>query len=248
MKLGVTADMYPESWLKRAKSGEAIAIPMPPVFSKFLSEESESNPGYAQYLFTEFMKTFRDTYNYLENFPVGAERARRAWKELGKIQNRRMLHRKQKGHPMPSCRANCSACCNIRVVLMDSEAEALVEHLRAHDIKLDRELVLYQKEHAVTDDMHQAMPYHKRRCPVLGEDGNCRAYEARPSTCRKYLVASPPEMCDTRVSDVSQVLMEPAVEAVTAALGSLEEPNDKTSTNMPSRLLERISEDDRLWK
>jgi Fe-S-cluster containining protein len=248
MKLGVSIDMYPESWRKRAERGEMIGIPMPPIFSNYLSEQWEDNPGFAQHLLNEFMKAFRDTYNYLENFPVGAERARRIWRELGKIQSRSMLRRKQNGHPMPSCKANCSSCCHIRVVLMDSEADALVEHLRAHDIKLDRELVLYQKEHAVTDTMHSTMPYEKRRCPILGEDGNCRAYEARPAACRKYLVASDPKMCDMRYSDTAAIIMEPAVEAVVAALGSLEEPEDKTNTNMPSRLLERIPEDDRLWK
>ena len=37
-------------------------------------------------------------------------------------------------------------------------------------------------------------------CPFLGDDGRCTVYQIRPVVCSTYLVTSPKERCDSRVS------------------------------------------------
>ena len=37
-------------------------------------------------------------------------------------------------------------------------------------------------------------------CPFLGDDGKCTVYQIRPLVCSSYLVASPKELCDSKVS------------------------------------------------
>lgn len=39
------------------------------------------------------------------------------------------------------------------------------------------------------------LPLEKRRCVFLGPENDCLVYENRPTTCRKYFVASDPGVC-----------------------------------------------------
>ena len=42
------------------------------------------------------------------------------------------------------------------------------------------------------------LDYKSRRCVFLGQDNSCQVYLHRPMTCRKYMVASPPEQCNSQ--------------------------------------------------
>lgn len=246
-QLGITIDHYPESWKKRAMAGEQIAIPGTSAFDAYIGHWLEIDPDFANKNLMRFVKAFKATYDQLECYPKGIKRAEKAFNEIGKRISRGIFKRKQEGEAPPSCKAQCSACCHIRVTLTDSEAEALVDYLKARDVKLDRELVQLQHEKAVTDEDHIKLPYEKRVCPILGADGNCRAYEARPLVCRKFMVASPPWMCDMRLSSQSAFIIDPEVEGFTAAQMALESPEKVEDDNLPTQLLKRISDDDRLW-
>jgi Fe-S-cluster containining protein len=101
------------------------------------------------------------------------------------------IRSRREGHP-PSCRAGCSHCCNLRTDLSWHEAELLVEYAQKSDVPIDRELLKRQMAGEWGE-----LPAEDRRCVFLSEAGTCRVYRHRPSVCRKMLVASDPDLCDT---------------------------------------------------
>lgn len=248
MQLGIELDDFPESWKKRAQAGEPIGIPMGPAFSEYIEHWYPTDPGFAQQNLRTYIKAFKNTYDHLECYPEGKARAEKAFQDIGKKISRGLRERKQMGEKPPTCGPKCAACCTIRVTLTGSEADALVDYMRERDIKIDRDLVKLHSEKVKTDDDHIKLPWEKRVCPLLGEDKNCRVYDVRPLVCRKFMVASPPWMCDMRKSDSVAFIMDPATEGAVAAAMALERPADPSDHNLSNQLLKRISEDDRLWK
>ena len=117
----------------------------------------------------------------------------------------------------PSCGSRCSACCTDAPPVLAVEALRVARALRelpegeqrlqraseqaAAFIKLLRERVRVEHEPIDTSD-----PRYRRaqlawrhlgyRCPVLGEDGNCSAYEARPLACRVHYHVEDPAYCE----------------------------------------------------
>jgi Fe-S-cluster containining protein len=246
--LGIGIDDLPKTLRDKAMKGEPIGIPGTSTFVDFIAQTEEFNPALAVLGMKAFRASFRTTFESLECYPKGVERGERALTEVNKKIAQGLSKRKQNGDPPPTCKSGCSACCHIQVTLTDSEADVLVRHLREKDVKLDRSLVLHQFEHGRDNLAHVKMPYEKRACPILGEDGNCRAYEARPLVCRKYMVATPAWMCDMRLSEASGIIVAPGAEGAVSAMMALEMKDDPSDDNLPQQLLRRIPEDDGLWK
>lgn len=238
----------PQTLRERAMRGESIGIQGTSTLVDFIAQVDEFDPALAASGMKVFKSSFRTTFESLECYPKGVERGEKALSEVNKRLAQGLAKRKQNGELPPSCSAGCTACCHIQVTLTDSEAEVLVKYLREKDVKLDRELVLYQAENGKDSLSHVKLPYEKRACPILAEDGSCRAYEARPLVCRKYMVASPPWMCDMRLSEHSAIIVVPGAEGAVSAMMALEAKKDLSDDCLPQQLLSRISEDDRLWK
>ncbi|WP_373046422.1 YkgJ family cysteine cluster protein [Vulgatibacter sp.] len=71
-----------------------------------------------------------------------------------------------------ACRAGCDACCQVELEVAPVEAAAVAAHLAS--------LPAAQRDAiAATAEARQA-----GRCVMLGDDGRCRIYEARPLVCR----------------------------------------------------------------
>lgn len=92
-----------------------------------------------------------------------------------------------------SCRKGCSFCCNIRVVGFQVEADYILEYCVNNNIKIDVERLELQAQN--NDDISYCMSTY-RRCVFLSDEGTCNIYEVRPSSCRNYMVTSPPERCN----------------------------------------------------
>lgn len=243
----LTLDQYPESWKKRAMAGEDLRVPGTTLFDAYITQMTVMDENFAAACAQTFIKTFKQTYDGLESIPKGPARAEKAYNEFGKKQSRFLFKRKMDRAVPITCSAKCSACCTIRVSITDSEAEHLVAHIKARKIVIDKDLLLRQDK-AKTDDDFVELPYEDRGCALLGEDGNCRAYEARPLVCRKFAVASPAWMCDTRLSEHAQILVDPALEGFASAMMALEQPRDMDDNNLQTQLLKRITGDDGVWK
>jgi Fe-S-cluster containining protein len=115
------------------------------------------------------------------------------------------------------CKRGCAHCCRLLVSVLDDEA--VLALLAAEDVGLtiDRER-LERQAAATTKEEWGRLPYEDRACVFLrGEE--CGIYEYRPSSCRKYMVVSAPELCNTdqHPGEVVAILASAMAEIITSA-------------------------------
>jgi Fe-S-cluster containining protein len=124
----------------------------------------------------------------------------------------------------PACGPRCSACCTDLPPILPIEAlrmartlhrrsdgrtrlQRAIEHARAFQSVLLAQMggpgsggtVREAKLDASDTDYRQAQLTWRRLghpCPVLGDDGNCSAYEARPLSCRAHVHVENPAHCE----------------------------------------------------
>jgi Fe-S-cluster containining protein len=90
--------------------------------------------------------------------------------------------------PRLACENGCSYCCHYHVYASPLEVFALVENVKALDsaaqnLIQDRLTTNLEQITKLTLEEHIATNI---RCALLGDDGKCVAYEARPLACRKH--------------------------------------------------------------
>jgi Fe-S-cluster containining protein len=94
------------------------------------------------------------------------------------------------GHKVPvACSRGCSWCCSLRVQVQPYEAFTLAAWLkRAFDAK--RLAAVVERLKANVARTRELGEEQRKRtniaCALLGPDGACTAYEARPAQCRRY--------------------------------------------------------------
>lgn len=90
-----------------------------------------------------------------------------------------------------ACKANCSKCCYTNISITSDEGELLAQEVK-RGLKIDMDQL---KRHAAIADSDfetfAKLSWEERACVFLGKDGECRVYEQRPATCRKWFVPSP---------------------------------------------------------
>ena len=94
------------------------------------------------------------------------------------------------GHKVPiACARGCSYCCNLRVQVQPYEAFTLAAWLKRNFAPERLAGVLARLRANVSKTRELGEEARKRTniaCALLGEDGACTAYEARPAQCRRY--------------------------------------------------------------
>jgi hypothetical protein len=88
-----------------------------------------------------------------------------------------------------ACARGCSFCCNLRVQVQPYEAFSLAAWLRKHFDSARLAGVLARLRANVERTRELGEEARKRTnipCALLGADGACTAYEARPAQCRRY--------------------------------------------------------------
>jgi hypothetical protein len=116
-----------------------------------------------------------------------------------------------------SCREGCSHCCYQPVYITDQEAQLLTMAVEDAGVRFDYDRAARQA--LWTDDTWRQQPHAERACGFLTDDGRCGVYEHRPLVCRKVLVRSDPELCDTVLKPGGAVVMVASIsaEVITAA-------------------------------
>ena len=94
------------------------------------------------------------------------------------------------GHRVPiACARGCSFCCNLRVQVQPYEAFTLAAWLRRNFDPARLAAVIERLKRNVARTRELGEERRKRTniaCALLGADGACTAYEARPAQCRRY--------------------------------------------------------------
>ena len=96
----------------------------------------------------------------------------------------------RRGHAVEvACRRGCHWCCNMPVMVQAHEAFALADWLREHFTPAALEAV--RKKARDNAERTRALGFEARSrtnlpCSLLGPEGECSAYEARPAQCRKF--------------------------------------------------------------
>lgn len=89
------------------------------------------------------------------------------------------------------CRKGCSHCCRMNVDVSQSEAKLLLVFAGAFSIAIDQDRLRKQAQG------YQGLAPEDRACVFLDAQGACSVYEHRPGACRKHLVVSDSDLCDT---------------------------------------------------
>jgi hypothetical protein len=79
-----------------------------------------------------------------------------------------------------ACRAGCDACCHAWLTLSRVEAD----NVRAHLLTLSAAERTAIAERGRLQQARELTGEHEPRCAMLGADGRCGVYEARPLVCR----------------------------------------------------------------
>lgn len=92
------------------------------------------------------------------------------------------------------CRKGCASCCHLNVDIFTQEAKLLLMLAREQGIEIDWERV--ERQAAKNSANWRELSIEDQACVFLAGDRTCRVYEHRPGACRKYLVATDPDLCD----------------------------------------------------
>lgn len=122
---------------------------------------------------------------------------------------------KTQTNTLPSCTKGCYKCCRQNVQIWKDEAALIAEYCSENNIPIPRGYLLEQLKYGWKEVAKEEVGW----CTFL-KDGDCSIYPVRPLSCRKYLVASPAELCDTVKYPASEgnkvaviVLTAPEIEA-----------------------------------
>jgi Fe-S-cluster containining protein len=143
---------------------------------------------------------FREIYQFLQRIlsrvSSPLDRARKTHKYVDLYTNEVLANPAAKR--FLTCHKGCTACCHTQVSVNSDEAE-LLAHKVIHDgVEVDLKKLYIQGNVENNPRKWFELPYEMRGCVFLGEEGQCRVYEDRPSVCRTNNALSSPSQCDTR--------------------------------------------------
>jgi len=87
------------------------------------------------------------------------------------------------------CRAGCAVCCSLRVEVFAHEIFRLARHIRSHFSEQEMGALLDRLAAHAEQVRPLTVFEHATRniiCPLLGQDGRCSVYAARPQSCRRH--------------------------------------------------------------
>lgn len=158
-----------------------------------------------------------------------------------------------------ACARGCSYCCSLRVQVQPAEAFTLAAWLRRRFSPERLADVISRLRANVARTLELGEEGRKRTnlpCALLGDDGACTAYEARPAQCRRYHSTSV-DPCkafsedptrDTIESGMHEAVSHNADVIITQARHALREAGlNETPVDMNIALLEAL-ENPKAWR
>jgi Fe-S-cluster containining protein len=129
------------------------------------------------------------------------------------------------------CKEGCSHCCYYQVEISYEEGLIILDEIEKSKIDIDWDRVEYLSK--IEKEKWYQLPLEMRRCPLLGDEGQCLVYDKRPLTCRKHNVFSDPEFCRDRPNALVSGISNPMIEVLISAVMS----NTRMSNLLPRQIL-----------
>lgn len=157
-----------------------------------------------------------------------------------------------------ACMRGCSYCCSLRVQVQPHEAFTLAEWLRKNfdAARLGEVIARLRASVARTRELgEEARKRTNIACALLGDDGACTAYAARPAQCRRYhsMDVTPCKAFHETHDDTLEAAMHEAVAhnadvIITQARHAVREAGlDDASVDMNVALLEAL-DNPKAWR
>jgi len=124
--------------------------------------------------------------------------------EVQKDIDKKLKMVKKEGKYTLSCRQGCSFCCYLFITITDDEALLLTTYAESKGIEIDYDHL--EKQSSDTMEEFDSRPIGVRKCTFLDENGSCKVYDVRPTSCRTLNVVSDPKLCDMENHKGKQVL------------------------------------------
>ncbi len=106
-----------------------------------------------------------------------------------------------------TCSQGCGFCCHLEVEITEDDAERLAEAIWNQKIPYSELRLREQSQRTRLDSLWKKGIVPENRCVLLDASNSCRAYGARPTSCRKHVVVSPVSDCETLgASPVSKIV------------------------------------------
>lgn len=133
-----------------------------------------------------------------------------------------------------SCRQGCSHCCHMFATCTDDERDLLLEVIDAKGLTVDMRRLRLQKER--DEDGYMELSYEDAGCVLLGEKGECRVYEDRPSACRLLRVVTPPAHCVPQANLPAAMLCVEPGEIISSGSMNLDPPTENKVASIATKL------------
>lgn len=164
-----------------------------------------------------FRKIYKNSIRKLKSLKGDIKKAQYAHEKIDRKID--LLFQDQTIQKLVQCKKGCSACCHSQVSVSKEEVSVLVNKIR-DGLKIDWTRLYIQSRAEDSSEKFFKLEFSSRACVFLGEKGECRVYEDRPSVCRTNYVVSDPQNCKTTAGGKNSVSLLKTYEAdmVTYAL------------------------------
>lgn len=136
------------------------------------------------------------------------------------------------------CKKGCSACCHTEVSVTPDEAELLAERV-LNGVTIDTQKLFVQKQVIDSKESYYSLPYNQRGCVFLGEEGECRVYEDRPSVCRTNVVLGDASQCSTEDGQMKEMRLVKTEQADMVIMGAFMHQHTENGL-LPEKLWEAL--------
>lgn len=185
----------------------------------------------------EFLAITHSVVNHLNKIKSKIEKARFVHNMVDEYNNKVFSHPLLK--EFVPCKSGCSGCCHTQVSVTAEEAELLLVNME-EGVKIDIDKLFLQAEAGTNPAEFYQLPYSKRGCVFLSEEGNCRVYKDRPSVCRTNAVVGEASQCDTSKGEQGPLRLVKTQEADMVIVGAFYAAED--SGTLPSMLAKLLKE------
>jgi len=136
------------------------------------------------------------------------------------------------------CHKGCSACCHTEVSVTPDEAELLAK-LVQDGVTIDTQKLYIQKQVIASNESYYSLPYSQRGCVFLGETGECRVYNDRPSVCRTNVVLGDSSQCSTLDGQMKEMRLVKTEQADMVIMGAFMHQHNDNGL-LPEKLWESL--------